>query len=104
MTTLVKQLLTEAIAGWSSLVARRAHNPKVVGSNPAPATNKALVVNHQGFSIFGIPVRFYGSTVLLGSWWVISKSHLSTSIVNHTQTFHFLHNPPSYFLDEFPQR
>ena len=26
-------------AGWSSLVARRAHNPKVAGSNPAPATN-----------------------------------------------------------------
>jgi hypothetical protein len=24
-------------AGWSSLVARRAHNPKVVGSNPTPA-------------------------------------------------------------------
>ncbi len=32
------------VAGWSSLVARRAHNPKVVGSNPAPATKfeKAL--------------------------------------------------------------
>ena len=27
-------------AGWSSLVARRAHNPKVVGSNPAPATKQ----------------------------------------------------------------
>ena len=26
-------------AGWSSPVARRAHNPKVAGSNPAPATN-----------------------------------------------------------------
>ena len=26
------------IAGWSSLVARQAHNLKVVGSNPAPAT------------------------------------------------------------------
>ena len=26
-------------AGWSSLAARRAHNPKVVGSNPAPATS-----------------------------------------------------------------
>ena len=26
------------IAGWSSLVARRAHNPKVGGSNPLPAT------------------------------------------------------------------
>ena len=30
-------LLFHIIAGWSSLVARRAHNPKVVGSNPAPA-------------------------------------------------------------------
>ena len=28
---------TFIIAGWSSLGARRAHNPKVVGSNPAPA-------------------------------------------------------------------
>ena len=25
-------------AGWSSLVARWAHNPKVAGSNPSPAT------------------------------------------------------------------
>ena len=25
------------IAGWSSLEARRAHNPKVIGSNPIPA-------------------------------------------------------------------
>ena len=25
-------------AGWSSMVARRAHNPKVIGSNPVPAT------------------------------------------------------------------
>jgi hypothetical protein len=27
-------------AGWSSLVARRAHNPKVIGSNPIPATTR----------------------------------------------------------------
>ena len=26
-------------AGWSSLVARQAHNLKVGGSNPSPATN-----------------------------------------------------------------
>ena len=26
------------VAGWSSTVARRAHNPKVAGSNPVPAT------------------------------------------------------------------
>ena len=28
----------DIIAGWSSLEARRAHNPKVTGSNPVPAT------------------------------------------------------------------
>ena len=28
-------------AGWSSQVARRAHNPEVVGSNPTPATGRA---------------------------------------------------------------
>ena len=31
-------ILKNIIAGWSSPVARRAHNPKVAGSNPAPAT------------------------------------------------------------------
>ena len=30
-------------AGWSSLEARRAHNPKVVGSNPAPAIFSAQI-------------------------------------------------------------
>ena len=32
------RLLTFNNAGWSSLEARRAHNPKVIGSNPVPAT------------------------------------------------------------------
>ena len=31
-------------AGWSSLAARRAHNPKVVGSNPTPATNSLVII------------------------------------------------------------
>ena len=31
-----------SVAGWSSPVARQAHNLKVVGSNPTPATNKNL--------------------------------------------------------------
>ena len=37
------------IAGWSSLEARRAHNPKVVGSNPAPQLTLAIadVMNAQ---------------------------------------------------------
>ena len=34
-----KRTILYNIAGWSSLEARRAHNPKVVGSNPAPATS-----------------------------------------------------------------
>ena len=38
-------------AGWSSLVARRDHNPKVVGSNPAPATN--LKINQPRAGFFG---------------------------------------------------
>ena len=37
-------------AGWSSLAARRAHNPKVVGSNPTPATKRAPL---RGFLTLG---------------------------------------------------
>ena len=46
------------IAGWSSLEARRAHNPKVVGSNPAPATS-----NNQRISL----VIFFYKKCILGS-------------------------------------
>ena len=46
--------------GVEQLVARRAHNPKVVGSSPAPATNIAnrkryrfgKPGNHNGFGVF----------------------------------------------------
>ena len=31
-------------AGWSSPVARQAHNLKVVGSNPTPATKDKLTI------------------------------------------------------------
>jgi hypothetical protein len=41
------------IAEWSSPVARRAHNPKVVGSNPASATTKnPQPMRLVGFSLF----------------------------------------------------
>ena len=39
MTGLINYFFT--IAGWSSQVARRAHNPKVEGSNPSPATKES---------------------------------------------------------------
>src|SRR5690349_20447629 len=37
------------IAGWSSPVARQAHNLKVVGSNPTPATTFLLEEILRGF-------------------------------------------------------
>ena len=40
------------IAGWSSLVARRAHNPKVAGSNPAPAIQKRYELKYIQFIAF----------------------------------------------------
>jgi putative endonuclease len=41
-----------AYAGWSSLVARRAHNPEVVGSNPTPATNSSIRGRAQAPGLF----------------------------------------------------
>ena len=53
------------IAGWSSPVARQAHNLKVVGSNPTPATKLTPVTQCvAGFLILGpIICRSRGSTV-----------------------------------------
>src|SRR5437899_11499726 len=42
------------LAGWSSLVARWAHNPKVEGSNPSPATNP--INRLRGFEAFFPPI------------------------------------------------
>ncbi len=36
------------IAGWSSPVARQAHNLKVVGSNPTPATSNIKDLARNG--------------------------------------------------------
>ena len=41
----VSYTLVPFVAGWSSLVARQAHNLKVVGSNPTPAPNLTLINN-----------------------------------------------------------
>ena len=47
------------IAGWSSLEARRAHNPKVAGSNPAPAISpRQLSWQSRGLKILVSLVRF----------------------------------------------
>jgi hypothetical protein len=36
--------LGRTVAGWSSPVARQAHNLKVTGSNPVPATKNKLTI------------------------------------------------------------
>ncbi len=40
------------VAGWSSPVAREAHNLEVVGSNPAPATLRTNSPSRGVFSFF----------------------------------------------------
>ena len=45
------------IAGWSSLVARWAHNPEVGGSNPPPATN---LITRSGGVVVNMPVCHTG--------------------------------------------
>src|SRR6516162_2359939 len=62
-------------AGWSSLVARRAHNPKVVSSNLTPATIQ--FVNAQG-------VVHQGQPLLLWIWAHMgAKSHPTAPQIAH---------------------
>src|SRR5271155_954188 len=49
-------------AGWSSPVARQAHNLKVVGSNPAPATNLSPV-GKRGFFVLQRHANLYSHFV-----------------------------------------
>ncbi len=50
----VQDRIWNADAGWSSPVARRAHNPKVGGSNPPPATiqtSKGLLHREEALNV-----------------------------------------------------
>ena len=54
-------------AGWSSPVARQAHNLKVAGSNPAPATKKFHKINYLQESLESLDCGFscfYGYSVV----------------------------------------
>ena len=48
-------------AGWSSPVARQAHNLKVVGSNPTPATNLSRPAYKNRTRFFVQELRLVGS-------------------------------------------
>ena len=49
-----KRIINNINAEWSSLVARRAHNPKVGGSNPPPATIETWQ-NESSATFFAFP-------------------------------------------------
>src|SRR4051794_7897715 len=75
-------------AGWSSLVARRAHNPKVAGSNPAPATherpaNAGLLLRQ---ALLKPPARYHRGT---NSW-----QHLAECAVSARRSTADLHARP----------
>ena len=54
-------------AGWSSLVARRAHNPKVIGSNPVPATRTYAGQRHYAlWPVFVVGTDFMTPAGLTG--------------------------------------
>src|SRR5438045_4585248 len=76
-------------AGWSSQVARRAHNPEVAGSNPAPATSKAPLP--RGFRFFGIGCRelfwlSFASTQRAGADLQLAKRAWSVAESGHACT------------------
>jgi predicted GIY-YIG superfamily endonuclease len=52
------RLLSLQIAGWSSLVARQAHNLKAAGSNPAPATT-LQPIDYRVYVLRNCEARFY---------------------------------------------
>ena len=81
------------IAGWSSLVARRAHNPKVVGSNPAPATKKNAQVIRPGnlFISFSNKVTSFQAHLLPKYPYVILKLLIQTGLMQ--ASFHVLLHP-----------
>ncbi len=64
-------------AGWSSLEARRAHNPKVKGSNPFPATKKARYHEVPGF-LFPV-LRLFASRI-----WSVSSDRISWHVAPQT--------------------
>ena len=69
-------------AGWSSSVARWAHNPEVVGSNPTPATKNSQVRTW-------LPETVIGSLIILwGKMWAgpsISGWHRAEKIMTRWQ-------------------
>ena len=67
---------TQVVAGWSSPVARQAHNLKVVGSNPTPATNETTRLR-AGFFVSAANQGCWGSAQSIGTRPLLSRKALA---------------------------
>ena len=72
----LKEAQTIYIAGWSSPVARRAHNPKVVSSNLAPATKEFQQTSCGLAGIFRYGVMCEPTPISLMRPWLITRRAL----------------------------
>ena len=64
-----------------AVAARRAHNPKVAGSNPAPAIKIGTCECLFSFKFSGIRSRTYDPNVTSLTGWIILADELSMSII-----------------------
>ena len=87
ISTNLKDIDCLCVAGWSSPVARQAHNLKVAGSNPAPATN-VLCVRSTLFFI-GSCEAFVGNKPMSVIVLILLKSLLFFTLFGYSRPIYF---------------
>ena len=73
------------IAGWSSPVARQAHNLKVAGSNPAPATNFRSLQQVRGLMGTGNLYQVYVLQNTGGKYYIGLSEKVPLRVLQHNQ-------------------
>ena len=84
------------IAGWSSPVARQAHNLKVVGSNPSPATIKTPI------RVFFLWLQGFETTKKLVQYKFQADASTPVSLSEETQSSELARYNPSPFSLKTP--
>ena len=74
-------------AGWSSPVARQAHNLKVASSNLAPATKSSFQVGDLEGFFCAIAARMRGDEVCadLSPFDTVTRTHVASSLLEKTR-------------------
>jgi hypothetical protein len=63
--------ITKPVAGWSSPVARQAHNLKVTGSNPVPATKNKKHISELEPDLIS---RVFACAIVVNAWSTFDES------------------------------